>query len=166
MVYLVMGLPGTGKTFFAKTLAEKLDASHYNSDAVRAENGLMGSYDPESKEEVYRILLEAMMNKARQGEDVVIDATFVKKELRERFIHPLEKEGIPFRLIRMVADREVIAERVQKERPDSEAGIEVYDRLYESFDPVDREHSVLDSGKLTIEEMLGRILEGTKDQSR
>lgn len=166
MVYLIMGLPGTGKTYLAKALAERWELPHSNTDGIRAEHGLMGDYDPETKERVYELLLQWMMDHARQGEDVVVDATFVKKELRDRFIRPLEREGLPYILIRMVADRSVIEERVQKDRPDSEAGIEVHDKLKEAMDPVERDHIVLDSGKEELDDMLERIAEGTEKEAR
>lgn len=161
MVYLIMGLPGTGKTYFAKALAERLKASHANTDSIRAELDLMGAYDKASKERVYEALLERMLENARAGKDVVIDATFTRKALRDRFITPLEEEGVPFLLIRMVADRSIVQERIEKERPDSEAGIEVHDQLREALEPVEREHVELDSGSMELESMLRTIEERT-----
>ncbi len=162
MVYLIMGLPGTGKTYFAKALAERLQALHSNTDGIRMEHGLRGDYSEESKERVYELLLQKMLEAAREKKDVVLDATFVKKELRDRFIHPLESEGIPYRLIRMTADRSVIRERVSKDRPESEADMEVHDALEKEMDPVVREHFVLDSGELELEDMIQRALKGTE----
>lgn len=164
MVYLVMGLPGTGKTYFARALAERLKIPHSNTDGIREAHGLMGAYDEASKERVYELLLQWMLDHARKGEDIVLDATFIKKELRDRFIEPLEREGISFRLIRMVADRSVVEERVKKDRPQSEAGIDVHDRLKEEMDPIEREHLVLDSGKEDLESMLKRSTEGTENE--
>lgn len=165
MVYLIMGLPGTGKTYFAEALAERLNAAHANTDSIRAEYGLMGQYDRESKERVYELLLERMLEKARQGMEVVIDATFTRKARRDRFIEPLQAEGIPFRLVRMMADRKIIEERVHKERSDSEAGIEVHDRLRAALDPVERDHITLDSGKMELESMLQKVVKGTEKAS-
>ena len=36
MKFLIMGLPGSGKTTFAKKLAAQLSAVHFNADEVRA----------------------------------------------------------------------------------------------------------------------------------
>ena len=36
MKILIMGLPGTGKTYLAERLASKLQAVHFNADKVRA----------------------------------------------------------------------------------------------------------------------------------
>lgn len=160
-----MGLPGTGKTYLAKELAERAEAFHANTDGIRMEHGLMGDYTEETKERVYQLLLERMLDHARRGSDIVVDATFIEKELRDRFIQPLEEEGIPYRLIRMVADRSLIEERVRKDRPESEAGIEVHDRLKRALDPIERDHLELDSGKLDLETMLQRSMEGTETQS-
>lgn len=157
MVYLVMGLPGTGKTYFAKRLARRIGVPHHNTDGVREEKGLMGKYDPESKEAVYQGLLDRMLEAVRRGEDVVIDGTFFKQSLRDRFIEAAEAEGAELRMIRMVADPEVVKERVSKEREDSEADLEVHEKLAERFEPIDREHETLDSGRESIEDMLRRI---------
>lgn len=37
MKILVMGLPGSGKTYLAEVLAKKLEAAYFNADAVRAQ---------------------------------------------------------------------------------------------------------------------------------
>ena len=37
MIIQVIGLPGAGKTTFAKELADRINAIHLNADAVRAE---------------------------------------------------------------------------------------------------------------------------------
>lgn len=161
MVYLIMGLPGTGKTFFARALAERLEAIHANTDSIRAEHDLMGKYDRVAKEKVYQLLLDRMLESARNGHTVVIDATFTRKSLRDRFIQPLEQEDIPFRLVQMLADHKIVEKRVQKDRPDSEAGIEVHDRLKDALEPVERGHITLDSGKMELEDMLQEIVEGT-----
>jgi hypothetical protein len=166
MVYLIMGLPGTGKTYFAKALSARLSAAHANTDSIRAEQDLMGRYDPDTKEKVYELLLERMLEKARKGEDVVIDATFIRRSIRDGFIEPLEVEGIPFRLIRMDADRSIVKERVSKDRPDSEAGIEVYDELKNKLDPVERDHVILDSGTMDLESMLRSVGIGTESSEQ
>ena len=35
---LIMGLPGSGKTYISKCLLEHLNADHFNADAVRAQH--------------------------------------------------------------------------------------------------------------------------------
>lgn len=162
MLYLIMGLPGTGKTYFAKALAERIGADHFNTDSVRAEEGRMGEYDEESKEKVYQGLLTRMVHSIQNGKDVVVDATFIKKALRDRFILAAEQEGADLRLIRMVADQEVVRKRIQKGRPDSEADMKVYHELAEALEPIEREHQVLDSGKTELEEMLQKIIKERK----
>ena len=35
---LIMGLPGSGKTYISKCLLEHLDADHFNADAIRTQH--------------------------------------------------------------------------------------------------------------------------------
>ncbi len=163
MVYLIMGSPGTGKTYFAKALAERLGAAHANTDSVREEEGLMGQYDPESKKRVYEELFQRMLKTAESGKDMVVDATFVKQAHRDRFIDPLEERGIPYQLIRMVADPEIVKQRVQKDRADSEAGVDVYEKLQKEFELPKRKHITLDSGTMGSESMLERVMSETEN---
>lgn len=154
MVVLVFGLPGAGKTFFARRLAEKLHAVHLSSDSIRRETGAWGHYSEAAKRNTYERMLKKMQDCIRSGADVVIDATFYKKALRDKFFHASVQSRQTFKMIEMKAGEACIKQRLSKPRADSEADYNVYKKIKEAFEPAAEEHLVLFSDKETIRDML------------
>ena len=60
MVILVLGLPGSGKSYFAGRLAQKINAEYLNSDQIRKEMFQGRTYSDSEKAKVYEALLQKM----------------------------------------------------------------------------------------------------------
>ena len=154
MIILIGGLPGSGKTFFAKLLAQHLQAQHINSDTIRKEVGKWHRYDPGSKAAVYQAMKEKMKAEAAPGKTVIVDSTFYKKEIRDGFFSAAAEIGEPVIYIEIKASEKTIRERISKPRADSQADFEVYKKLKEELEPVEEEHLVLQSDELSPQQML------------
>src|SRR5664279_5603890 len=97
MVVIVFGLPGSGKSYFASGLARIVRADYINSDRVRKEILAQRTYSKQEKETVYNKMLATMKEDQEQNRNVVLDATFHKKETRELFVKEMERrDGIYF----------------------------------------------------------------------
>jgi len=155
---IVFGLPGSGKTYFARHLAAHIDATHLSSDAVRKQSDLMGQYDQQSKLNVYDTLAEMATIELRSGHVVVIDATFFKEDIRKRFKRLASDLNQKLKFIEVAAEESTIRDRVSKDREDSEAGFEVYREIKREFEPYSGDHLVLKSDENGIEQMLDRSL--------
>ncbi len=88
MVHMLIGIPGSGKSTFAKTLSATLKCDIASTDKVRKDN-------PKWKEEqvwpeVYRLCAEAL----KDGKDIIFDATNITPKVRERFVSEVEKYGV------------------------------------------------------------------------
>jgi aminoglycoside phosphotransferase family enzyme/predicted kinase len=93
---LVGGLPGTGKSTLAAGLGDHLDATVLRSDEVRKElAGLspttsaaapygQGIYDPAMTTRTYDALLDRAAVALRQGETVILDASWTDPDTRAR----------------------------------------------------------------------------------
>lgn len=57
VIVAVCGLPGSGKSYFAARLAERLDAVYLSSDRVRREMFTRRTYSDDEKMDVYRELI-------------------------------------------------------------------------------------------------------------
>jgi predicted kinase len=80
MIVIVFGLPGSGKSYFASRLAKAINARYVNSDKVRKENFEKRIYSDQEKKAVYDKMLEQMKESVKQKKNLVLDATFHKKD--------------------------------------------------------------------------------------
>lgn len=88
MIIQVIGLPGAGKTTFAKELADRINAIHLNADEVRSDlNKDLGFTDADRIEQARRMgALSRLL--AKQGHHVVVDFINPTAETREAFGEP------------------------------------------------------------------------------
>ncbi len=155
MVIIVLGLPGSGKSYFASRLAGMIHAVHINSDRVRKEMFATRTYSPEEKDSVYTQMLVRMKEVMSRGLSVVIDATFYKNDIRNRFIAGAGGDE-NLAVIEIKAGDALVRERVGKQRADSEADFEIYALIKSKWEPLDFPHLVLESTENNIGEMLNK----------
>lgn len=154
ILIVICGLPGTGKTTFASALADALDAEHLNTDKIRYDAGKRGQYSEHAKEDIYESLLDAARSVLSKGRSAVLDGTFYREKLRKPFEHLATAFKVRLSWIELIAAEETVRERVSKTRPYSEADYEVYLKIKNAFEPLPGAHLTLDSGVLSMEEML------------
>ena len=158
MLIIVLGLPGTGKTYFAQQLAERIAIPHFNTDQVRDELNLKGHYDGAAKQQVYDQLFQKALDAFEAHSAVIIDATFSQKHHREQIKKLTERKGQPLYFIKMTADEATIRQRVAQSRKDSEADFSVYQQVKQAFHPLEEPHLTLNSSQQSAEEMVVQVL--------
>src|SRR5690348_13940710 len=121
MIFMIFGLPGSGKSYFASHLAKMMNAEYINSDRLRRKMLDKRIYSIEEKEMVYSEMLKQMREVIKENKDVVLDATFYKNDIRKKFICMDDVKTI---LIEVEAAEPLIRKRLQKLREDSEADFE------------------------------------------
>lgn len=155
-VILVGGLPGSGKTTFARALANRLDIRHINSDEIRARHDLLGDYSAATKNKVYQLMLQQVETWILQELAVVIDATFYLRQHRKDFIALANQHRLPLFFFLITADEAVIRERVARKRPLTEADFAAYQDVKAVFEPLVIPYCALDSSAVLLDEMLDR----------
>uniref|UniRef100_K3WFH1 Aminoglycoside phosphotransferase domain-containing protein n=1 Tax=Globisporangium ultimum (strain ATCC 200006 / CBS 805.95 / DAOM BR144) TaxID=431595 RepID=K3WFH1_GLOUD len=112
-------------------------ASEEDEEAALAKDGSFekGIYSPAVTKQTYdEILIRSIMH-LRQGERVVVDATFRDRALRERFIKAAHEEGAMFAFIICECDREIIRGRLLARKNDlSDATWVVYEQMEKVWD--------------------------------
>jgi predicted kinase len=158
MVIIVMGLPGSGKSYLARQLAALKDAEYINSDNVRRTLFAAATYSDREKWMVYDEMLRMADWATRDGEDVVLDATFYTKALRATFARALkQKARVAF--IEVTADERLIRERLRSPRMNNDANFEVYKEMKELWEPFAEPHLTVRSTNENMESMLDQAME-------
>ena len=156
---MVLGLPGVGKSYFARQFALAIQGAHINSDLIRKQAFSQPVYSSQEKSRVYDVMFESVSQLLREGKRVIVDATFSKKERRLPYYHFAEKEKIDCKLIKIVANEDMVKERLNVSRPDSDADFEIYRKIKREYDVLDRPCLILDSTELSIGEMIEKAKE-------
>ena len=154
MIIIVLGLPGSGKSYFAQALAKEFNAAYVNTDRVRNEKGARGKYSMEDKMLIYQLMAENARKVVLTGKDVVIDGTFYLAKMIDLFRSLSSTTMTSIIFISVVAEEELIRERLSEVRNDSEADYDVYRKIKEEAEPLEIAHLTLQSGRDNIEEML------------
>jgi adenylylsulfate kinase len=80
-----MGLPGSGKTTFARFLAEHFRCVHFNADDIRENINKDLGFSPEDRIEQARRMGHLCNIASRWGQKVIADFVCPTKETREAF---------------------------------------------------------------------------------
>lgn len=88
MIIQVIGLPGSGKTTYAKELASRINAIHLNADEVRADLNKDLGFTKEDRIEQSRRMGSLSRLLANQGYNVVVDFVNPTEETRKSFGKP------------------------------------------------------------------------------
>jgi len=159
MIILICGLPGSGKTYFAEHLAEELGAVHISSDRVRDDIDRKGQYSQHSKDPVYEEMRRRMTEQIQHNQVVIVDATFFSRQVRQPFYKAARSSDAELFLIEIAASNNVIRQRVNRTREESEADYDVYLKLKNSFEPVEIPHLTLSSDDEDVRRMMDQAMD-------
>ena len=135
------GVSGSGKSYYAAQLAERLGAIQLRSDVERkrlhgyaaaadTQSGIKaGIYSAKASAHTYEQLAVLAGTVIEAGYPVIVDATFLQLAWREHFRHLSVSLAVPFVLLDFDADRDTLSARIRSRQSaggdPSEAGIEV-----------------------------------------
>lgn len=145
---LVGGLPGTGKTTVSTEIADRAGFRVLSSDPVRKElAGLSpdadarrafgeGIYSGTWTERTYRELRERAVRAIREGERVIVDASFRRDVHRRAFLESARRSGVPLLFLVCRAPDEVAERRLEaRERGASDADVSVLREMATRWEP-------------------------------
>lgn len=148
MLIIICGLPGVGKTYFAKELAKKINAQYLSSDSIRMKTLGERTYSQEEKDGIYRLMSEEAEGFLDQGQEVVLDATFYLKKYRDMMCRMARVKGADCKIIECVLDEGELHKRLEKrknEKSESEADMRIHQKVKEDFEKIAEEHLVIDT---------------------
>jgi predicted kinase len=112
-LYIMVGLPGSGKSTYAKNFIKDKDIEYLSSDSLRAVYG-----KDETDQSVTSIVFGHIKRKVdeslKDGKNVLVDATSVNRKERSDYINTAKKYGAKVVAIVFKMDRQGLIERNKK----------------------------------------------------
>jgi len=146
---VVSGLPGTGKSYFCRRLAERLGYPILESDALRRELFPSPVYSAAESAYLFRTihrLIEEMLGK---GIPLILDATNLSERYRRVLYDIARRTGAGLVLVRIVAPPGLVKSRLEARSATgdclSDAGWAVYRKLRPTADRIRRRHFTVDT---------------------
>lgn len=176
---LMHGFAGSGKSWLSRELAAVLPAVQLRSDVERKRlNGLgslqrsgsavgAGIYTSSAGQQVYSRLAACAEDIIEGGATALVDAAFLKRADRQRFMALARRLRVPFAIIDCRASQDVlerrVAERLRLKSDASEAGPEVLHMQRVTDEPLDREEL---TRTLSIDTAISPSIPGLVEQLR
>lgn len=127
---MMVGLVGSGKSTYAKQLAEETNAIICSSDAIREE--LCGDENSQdNNEEVFKILHSRIKENLKNGKNVIYDSTNINSKRRRAFLSELRRIPCVKKCVVMATPFEVCCD--QNESRDRVVSYEVIERMYKNW---------------------------------
>jgi len=150
MIIIVCGLIGSGKTTVAKRITKKINGTLLRTDVIRSKIYPNPKYTNKEIQDVYKRLFNQARNLLSTHE-VILDATFYKKENREQARNLAREMSTELKIIEVIFPNEKIAkERIEARTEDeSDADFQQYLINKPRFEPITEDKIVIDnSGSL------------------
>lgn len=150
---MVSGLPGSGKSYFCRRLAERVPLTILESDGLRKFLFPSPSYTTQESFRLFQacyLLIEELL---KRGVILALDATNLEEHHRERFYHIAEQVGAKLIIVRIEAPSEIVQLRLRQRaegvNPEdhSEADWGVYHRMKSTVQKIRRNHFAVDTSK-------------------
>jgi len=149
----VSGLPGTGKTYFCSKLAERLPFVILESDALRKTLFPSPGYSPEESARLFRALHQLIERLLKRGIPLILDATNLSEQHRERLYNIADRLEVRLVLVRVEAPPQVVYERLRSRvegastQDNSDADWSVYQRMKPTVQRIRRNHYAVDTSR-------------------
>ena len=160
---VLCGLPGTGKSHFARELASQAPFVWLNSDRTRKLLVARPQYSRREHRRVFAAMHVLTRGYLRDGYSVVFDATNLNENVRLPLYAVAEELGVEPLIIRFTAHPDLVRKRMTErengvgDAGQSDAGWEVYSRMAVADAPVPRPH-LLVRGPEDAERILAETL--------
>ncbi len=151
VLIVVSGLPGTGKSFFSKRLAERVPLLVLESDALRKALFSLPSHSAGESFQLFRTIHLLIEELLKGGISLVLDATNLSERFRERLYSIADRINARLVMVLVEAPPEVVRQRLADRAGDpegnSDADWSVYCQMKSSVERISRNHYVVDTSR-------------------
>ncbi len=150
---VLSGLPGTGKSYLCRRLAEKLSIGVLESDVLRRVLFPAPTYAPDESLRLFQACYSLIEMLLKKGTSLALDATNLEESHRERLYYICDQSGAKLIMVWVEAPPEVVKERLASRargvNPEdhSEADWRIYQRMRLNVGRIRQNHFVVDTSK-------------------
>jgi predicted kinase len=164
---IVSGLPGVGKSYFSRKLAERIPGVIIESDAMRKQLFPNPKYRARESKRLFDACHWLIEDLLRSGITVILDATNLIEQHREKLYRIANRSGAKLAVVQVEASPEVVLERLQgRERgiepcDNSDAVWDVHQRMKMKAERIRHNYFAVDTSK-DIEQVINKIVRVVK----
>jgi predicted kinase len=164
---VVSGLPGTGKTFFCRKLAEKYTIYIVESDALRKVLFAKPDYTPAESARLFNAIHRLIEWLLKNGVPVCFDATNLSERNREYLYRISDRTGARMILVSVEAPSQVAYQRLRSRKASelsdskSDADWYIYRQMKPKVEKILRNHLVVDTSR-DITPVIDKIIRALK----
>jgi len=151
VLVVVSGLPGTGKSYFSKRLAEKVPCLILESDVLRKLLFVMPSHSSQESSQLFRTIHLLLWELLKKGISIILDATNLSERFRVHLYGIVDRLDVRLVLVRVEAPPGVVYQRLRSRMADSKNKLDadwaVYRRMLSSVDKIRRNHYIVDTSQ-------------------
>ncbi len=156
-IFVIHGLPATGKSTMAKALGDALEIEPIRSDIVRKQIFGIDAHDvgakqfkdkiytPSASDRTYGRLLDLAQQQIDNGRSVILDATFSREQHRKNLVHLAGKKQITPVFIECRTHDTIMKERLVAREHSlsvSDARIDHFELLKNAYQPISINHDI------------------------
>jgi predicted kinase len=152
-IIIVSGLPGTGKSYFCRRLAERLPFLILESDALRKQLSPKPTYSTEESAVLFHAIYRLIEDLLKKGVPLILDATNLEERHRERIYNIAEKTDAKLILVSVKAPPELVKKRLKKRvesknvHNNSDADWAIYQKMKPVVEKIGRNHFSVDTSR-------------------
>lgn len=164
---IVSGLPGTGKSYFCRKLAERLPFLVLESDSLRKSLYSSPTYSTMESAHLFRVIHCLIEGLLKRGIPLILDATNLSERHRERLYNIAERLNAKLILVRVEAPPDLVRERlaarseVKSIEDKSDADWTIYQKMKPTAQKINRSHYAVDTSR-NITPVLDKIVRAVK----
>jgi len=100
---ILRGLPGSGKSTFARKLSEQFGVAHFENDAYLMHDGKY-IWTPEDAKNAAKRCFSDTIAELRSGRDAIVSNVFVTCKAVNKYVRAAEEAGAKVMVMRMTGD--------------------------------------------------------------
>lgn len=149
VVYITLGLPASGKTYFTDRLANDLKLFHINTDKLRLSMIETPTFSPEENDLVYKEMARLAHGKLAQGVSIIYNGNYNQRTRRQ--VMRDMAESVNARCVTLLVETpiEIVRERIQTRNHEIPVGkmvhqpLELLERMQKAFEAPTSEEFVI-----------------------